>query len=199
MAKLYFRYGAMGASKTSNALMVEYNYRERGRNALIFKPSLDVRDGVDVVKSRIGLQKRAHLIFCDTDVFAKISEMDSKSKIDCVIVDEAQFLSGVQVMQLCRIVDELGVPVIAYGLRTDFAGNLFPGSERLLAMADTIEEIKTVCWCSKKATMNARILNGKVVKEGEQIMLGGNESYIALCRKHWAEGNLGKNHNFPQN
>jgi len=190
MAKLYFRYGAMGASKTSNALMVEYNYRERGQNAVILKPSIDTRDGVSVIKSRLGIGKEAILVFPETDVFKLIEKMDSSGKIHCVIIDEAQFLSGSQVSQLCRIVDELNIPVIAYGLRADFAGNLFPGSERLLAMADTIEEIKTVCWCSKKATMNARIVNGKVVKEGEQIVIGGNESYIALCRKHWAEGKL---------
>lgn len=190
MAKLYFRYGAMGASKTSNALMVEYNYRERGQNAVILKPSIDTRDGVSVIKSRLGIGKEAILVFPETDVFKLIEKMDSSGKIHCVIIDEAQFLSGSQVSQLCRIVDELNIPVIAYGLRADFAGNLFPGSERLLAMADTIEEIKTVCWCSKKATMNARIVNEKVVKEGEQIVIGGNESYIALCRKHWAEGKL---------
>ncbi len=192
MAKLYFRYGAMGASKTSNALMVEYNYFERGQNAVIFKPSIDTRDGIDIVKSRIGLVKKAR-IFCPNDnAFEILSKMNAVKKIDCVLIDEAQFLTPAQVMQLCRVVDELNIPVIAYGLRADFAGNLFPGSERLLAMADTIEEIKTVCWCSKKAIMNARVVDGKVVKEGEQVMLGGNESYVALCRKHWAEGNLGK-------
>lgn len=191
MAKLYFRYGAMGASKTSNALMVEYNYFERGQNAVIFKPSIDTRDGIDIVKSRAGLAKKACLLAPDEDAFEKIGSMNENRKIDCVIIDEAQFLSAEQVMQLCRVVDELNIPVIAYGLRADFAGNLFPGSERLLAMADTIEEIKTVCWCSKKAIMNARVVDGKVVKVGEQVVLGGNESYVALCRKHWAEGNLG--------
>jgi thymidine kinase len=190
MAKLYFRYGAMGASKTSNALMVEYNYRERGQNAVILKPSIDTREGLSVIKSRLGIGKEAKLVFPDTDVFKMIDEMNTADMIDCVIIDEAQFLSGDQVFQLCRVVDELNIPVIAYGLRADFAGNLFSGSERLLALADTIEEIKTVCWCSKKATMNARVVNGKVVKEGEQIVIGGNESYIALCRKHWAQGKL---------
>ena len=191
MAKLYFRYGAMGASKTSNALMVEYNYFERGQNAVIFKPSIDTRDGIDIVKSRVGLAKKAYLFRPSDNAFDIINRMNEAQKIDCVIIDEAQFLTSEQVMQLCRVVDELNIPVIAYGLRADFAGNLFPGSERLLAMADTIEEIKTVCWCSKKAIMNARVVDGKVVKEGEQVMLGGNESYVALCRKHWAEGNLG--------
>ena len=191
MAKLYFRYGAMGASKTSNALMVEYNYFERNQNAVIFKPSIDTRDGIDIVKSRIGLAKKACILKSEDNAFDTISKMNEIKKIDCVLIDEAQFLTSVQVMQLCRVVDELNIPVIAYGLRADFAGNLFPGSERLLAMADTIEEIKTVCWCSKKAIMNARVVDGKVVKEGEQVMLGGNESYVALCRKHWAEGKLG--------
>jgi thymidine kinase len=190
MAKLYFRYGAMGASKTSNALMVEYNYRERGQNAVILKPSIDTREGINVVKSRLGIGKEAVLIFSQTDVFETISGMNSVIRVDCVIIDEAQFFSGEQVYQLCRIVDELNIPVIAYGLRADFAGNLFTGSERLLALADTIEEIKTVCWCSKKATMNARVIDGRVVKVGEQIVIGGNESYIALCRKHWANGKL---------
>ncbi len=191
MAKLYFRYGAMGASKTSNALMVDYNYMERGQHAVIFKPSIDTRDGVKILRSRVGMQKEVQLITQDEELFSTISGMNSEQKIDCVIIDEAQFLSGAQVMQLCDVVDRLGIPVIAYGLRADFAGNLFPGSERLLAMADSIEEIKTVCWCSKKAIMNARVISGVVVKEGEQVMLGGNESYVALCRKHWAEGNLG--------
>lgn len=191
MAKLYFRYGAMGASKTSNALMVEYNYRERGQNALILKPSIDTREEKNVVRSRLGIKKEAILVFPETDVYKTIYDINSNTKVDCVIIDEAQFFSSQQVYQLCRIVDKLNIPVIAYGLRADFAGNLFPGSERLLALADTIEEIKTVCWCSKKATMNARVINGKVVKEGEQIVIGGNESYIALCRKHWAEGKLG--------
>lgn len=190
MAKLYFRYGAMGASKTSNALMVEYNYRERGQNAVILKPSLDTREGINVVKSRLGIGKEAILIFPETDVLKKIADINSVTKIDCVIIDEAQFFSSEQVSQLCSIVDELNIPVIAYGLRADFAGNLFTGSERLLALADTIEEIKTVCWCSKKATMNARVIDGVVVKQGQQIVIGGNESYIALCRKHWAEGRL---------
>lgn len=191
MAKLYFRYGAMGASKTSNALMVEYNYRERGQNAVIMKPSIDTREGIDMVKSRIGLGVKAVLIFPGSDVFETVKKLNTETKVDCVIIDEAQFLTNGQVDQLCNVVDLLSIPVIAYGLRADFRGALFEGSMRLLAMADTIEEIKTVCWCSKKAIMNARVIDGKVVKEGEQILIGGNESYIALCRKHWAEGNLG--------
>lgn len=190
MAKLYFRYGAMGASKTANALMVEYNYHEREQRAVLMKPSVDDRDGARTIKSRVGMTKDAELIFSASDVFKMIEEMNSEKRIDCVIIDEAQFLNRKQVDQLCKVVDELGIPVITYGIRTDFLGELFPGSERLMAMADSIEEIKTVCWCSRKAIMNARVVDGKVVKEGEKILLGGNESYVALCRKHWTEGAL---------
>lgn len=190
MAKLYFRYGAMGASKTANALMVEYNYQERGQFAVLMKPSVDNRDGVNNIKSRVGIYKEAILILSDSDVFKVVSELNREKTVDCVIIDEAQFLKREQVNQLCRIVDELGIPVITYGIRTDFRGELFSGSERLLAVADSVEEIKTVCWCSKKAVMNARVINGRVVKEGEKILIGGNESYVALCRKHWAQGKL---------
>lgn len=190
MAKVYFRYGAMGASKTANALMVEYNYQERDQFALLMKPSIDDRDGTHAIKSRVGMSKDAVLVFSDTDVYETVSKMNDEKEIDCVIIDEAQFLKREQVDQLCRIADELGIPVITYGIRTDFRGELFSGSERLLAVADSIEEIKTVCWCSKKAVMNARVVDGKVVKKGEKILIGGNESYVALCRKHWALGKL---------
>lgn len=183
MAKLYYRYGAMGSSKTANAIMVQYNYMERGQKALILKPRLDTRDGLRIVASRSGLK---------TDCLY-VEELDTinPADYDCLIVDEAQFLTRAQVERLVAIVDEMDVPVICYGLRADFQGNLFEGSRWLLAWADTIEEIKTVCWCGRKATCNARISNGRVVKAGEQIMLGGNESYVALCRKHWAQGKLG--------
>ena len=183
MSKLYFRYGAMGSSKTANAIMVQYNYHERGQRALMVKPRLDSRDGERVVVSRSGL--RAPCIYMDE------LSVDTARGNDCVIVDEAQFLTKDEVARLVEIVDRLGIPVIAYGLRADFRGNLFEGSHWLLAWADSIEEIKTVCWCGRKATYNARILNGRVVKEGEQIQLGGNESYTALCRRHWALGELG--------
>ena len=182
MAKLYFRYGAMGSSKTANAIMVQYNYMERGQKALMLKPCLDTRDGERIVGSRSGLK-------ADCSFVEELDEIDVKD-YDCIIVDEAQFLKKDQVEKLVRIVDELNVPVICYGLRADFQGNLFEGSTWLMAWADTIEEIKTVCWCGRKATCNARILNGRVVKMGEQIMLGGNESYVALCRRHWANGKL---------
>ena len=182
MAKLYFRYGAMGSSKTANAIMVRYNYEERGQRALMLKPCLDNRDGDHMVRSRCGLRAPCNYV-------EELDEIDLTS-YNCVIVDEAQFLKKEQVQKLVKIVDELNIPVICYGLRADFQGNLFEGSTWLMAWADTIEEIKTVCWCGKKATYNARVFNGKVVRSGEQIMLGGNESYVALCRKHWANGHL---------
>ena len=191
MAKLYFRYGAMGASKTANALMVAYNYKERGQKALVLKPETDTREGQNIIKSRVGLTQEAHLVSSDENLFDLVQkEQHNGQKVDCVIVDEAQFLTKRQVEQLSDIVDIINTPVIAYGLRADFRGELFEGSLWLLALADTIEEIKTVCFCSKKAIMNARISNGKVVKKGEQIKIGGNESYVALCRKHWKEGKL---------
>ena len=182
MAKLYFRYGAMGSSKTANAIMVQYNYMERGQKALMIKPRLDTRDGERIVGSRSGLK-------ADCNFVEELDEI-SVQDYDCIIVDEAQFLTKEQVEKLVYIVDEMNVPVICYGLRADFQGNLFEGSKWLMAWADTIEEIKTVCWCGRKATCNARISNGRVVKMGEQIMLGGNESYVALCRRHWANGKL---------
>ena len=182
MAKLYFRYGAMGSSKTANAIMVQYNYQERGQNALMLKPMLDNRDGERVVGSRSGLSAPCRFV-------EELDGIDLKA-YDCLIVDEAQFLTKAQVKRLVDIVDGFNIPVICYGLRADFQGNLFEGSHWLMAWADTIEEIKTVCWCGRKAIMNARVSGGKVVKAGEQIVLGGNESYVALCRKHWAQGQL---------
>lgn len=182
MAKLYFRYGAMGSSKTANAIMVQYNYQERGQNALMLKPKLDNRDGERVVGSRSGLSAPCRFI-------EELDDIDL-SAYDCLIVDEAQFLTKAQVQRLVDIVDDMDIPVICYGLRADFMGNLFEGSHWLMAWADSIEEIKTVCWCGRKAIMNARVAGGKVVKSGEQIVLGGNESYVALCRRHWARGEL---------
>lgn len=182
LAKLYFRYGAMGSSKTANAIMVQYNYHERGQKALLLKPSLELRDGEKTVRSRSGL-----VAACEY-----VEDLDALdlSQYACLIVDEAQFLTRRQVQKLVDIVDQLNIPVVAYGLRADFRGELFEGSMYLLAWADTIEEVKTVCWCGKKATCNARIVDGKVVKTGAQILLGGNERYVALCRKHWAQGKL---------
>ncbi len=187
MAKLYFRYGVMGSSKSANALMVRYNYEERGQSALMVKPALDQREGASVVNSRIGLSY-ACVWFEELE---RMAPEDIKAH-QCVIVDEAQFLTHEQVDYLTGIVDDWNVPVICYGLRADFSGRLFPGSEALLACADIIEEVKTICWCGKKAICNARFdENGVVLKEGEQVVLGANDCYIGLCRRHWKAGDLG--------
>lgn len=188
MAKLYFRYGAMGSSKTANALMVDYNYYERGKKALLVKPGLDDRDGEGIVKSRIGLAKKC--IFLET-----LTEMPDEAirGYDCIIVDEAQFATKAQVEFLIHIVDELNIPVICYGLRTDFRREFFEGSLWLMAWADVIEEIKTVCWCGKAATCNARLdEKGRMIYEGDQVVLGANDKYVALCRKHHRQADTGK-------
>ncbi len=186
MAKLYFRYGAMGSSKTANAIMVKYNYYERGKRALLIKPAVDVRDGKYTIQSRCGLKDEC-VLMDDLDVDAV-----KRHEYDCLIVDEAQFLTHAQVELLTEIVDDYDVPVICYGLRADFQGNFFEGSHYLLAMADTIEEIKTICWCGRKATCNARLDgHGHVTKVGEQVVLGANDTYISLCRRHWKQGDPG--------
>ena len=187
MAHLYFKYGAMGSSKTANALMTRFNYEERGQQALLVKPRLDTRDGDHLVVSRIGL-KHPCIYF---DEMRNLSVMELQQNA-CIIVDEAQFLTREEVHYLVYLVDELDIHVMCYGLRADFKGELFPGSYELLVMADKLEEVKTVCWCGKKATFNARFdETGKVVKEGAQVVLGANDKYIGLCRKHWMRGDLG--------
>jgi thymidine kinase len=187
MAQLYFKYGAMGSSKTANALMTRFNYEERGQKVLLVKPRMDQRDGDHMVVSRIGLTYPC--VYFDEMKSLSIMELQQNA---CVIVDEAQFLSREEVRYLVYLVDDLGIPVICYGLRADFKGDLFPGSYELLVMADKIEEVKTICWCGKKATFNARFDDqGRVLKEGEQVVLGANDKYIGLCRRHWREGNLG--------
>ncbi len=190
VAKLYFRYSAMNAGKTTQLLQVKYNYEERGQRVLLVKPRVDTRDG-SMVRSRIGLESQAVIIDEDDGLFELARREHSQAPISCLIVDEAQFLSRAQVEDLCQVVDELGIAVIAYGLRADFRGRLFPGSEALLSLCDSIEEVKTICWCGKKAIMNTRILEGRAVFEGEQVQIGGNESYISLCRRHWKLGQLG--------
>ena len=187
MAQLYFKYGAMGSSKTANALMTRFNYEERGQKTLLVKPRLDTRDGDHMVVSRIGLTYPC--IYFDEMQQLSVMELQQNA---CVIVDEAQFLTREEVRYLTDLVDDWNIPVICYGLRTDFKGELFPGSAELLATADVIEEVKTICWCGKKATFNARFdAAGKVLKEGEQVVLGANDQYIGLCRKHWMAGDLG--------
>ena len=185
MAKLYFRYGAMGSSKTANALMVHFNYEERGQKALLVKSGVDKRDGDLIIKSRIGLKKE-----CITLEELMTYNDEILHEYNAIIVDEVQFASKEQIDKLSDIADFLNIPVICYGLRTDFKNELFSGSERLLAIADEVEEIKTVCWCGKKATCNARYNENGIVRNGEQVMLGANDSYISLCRKHFKLGIL---------
>lgn len=198
MAKLYFRYGAMGSSKSANILMVRYNYEERGQYAILLKPRTDDRDGEHKIQSRIGLSAPAEYV---DDFLKEISKLwNGKEteylyhgkKVNAILVDEAQFLSAEEVDALSDIVDFYEIPVLCYGLRTDFLNHLFPGSRRLMEIADVIEEVPTVCWCGKRAQCNTRYSNGKIVREGAQIMLGSNESYVALCRKHYKEGKLWK-------
>jgi len=183
VAKLYFKYGAMGSSKTANALITKFNYEERGMKVWLIKPSIDVRDGADVVRSRIGLSAQANVITPDVNLFDEYQK-----HLDChvIITDECQFFTPEQVDDLRRIVDELHIPVLCYGLRTDFLTHLFPGSRRLFEVADSITEIKTICTCGKKAIVNARIDGaGNVVTEGGQILIGGNDSYVAMCHTCW--------------
>ena len=183
MTRLYFRYGAMGSSKTANALITKFNYEERGMKVWLIKPAIDTRDGEDVVRSRIGLEAKAYVATPDVDLFEEFSKLEG---CDVVIADESQFFTAKQIDQLRKIVDELEIPVLCYGLRTDFLTHLFEGSRRLFEVADSIVEIKTVCSCGNKATVNARIdENGKVVTEGGQILLGGNDTYVAMCHACW--------------
>ena len=185
MAKLYFKYGAMGSSKTANALITKFNYEERGMKVWLIKPSIDVRDGAAVVRSRIGLSANADVITPDKDLFEEYRKHD-----DChvIIADECQFFTPAQIDQLRQIVDKLDIPVLCYGLRTDFLTHLFEGSRRLFEVADSITEIKTICTCGKKAIVNARIdETGRIVTEGGQILIGGNDSYIAMCHSCWKQ------------
>ena len=183
MAKLYFKYGAMGSSKTANALITKFNYEERGMKVWLIKPSIDNRDGASVVKSRIGLSAQAEIITPSTDIY---EEYQKHTDCDVIIADECQFLKAEQIDGLRRVVDELDVPVLCYGLRTDFLTKLFEGSRRLFEVADSITEIKTICSCGKKALVNARIDgDGKIVTEGGQILIGGNDSYVAMCHSCW--------------
>ena len=183
MAKLYFKYGAMGSSKTAQALITKYNYEENDMKVWLLKPSADTRDGVNILRSRIGLQAQVEIAAPETNVYDRYRESYA-GNCDAVIVDECQFLTPEQIDQLRAIVDDYDVPVMCFGLRTDFQTRLFPGSRRLMEIADAIQEIKTICDCSAKATVNARIdADGYVVTEGAQVVLGGNDSYIAMCHR----------------
>ena len=172
MAKLYFKYGAMGSSKTAQALITRFNYMELGMSVWLIKPSVDTRDGADVIKSRIGLEARAQVITPQQDIIA----------------DEAQFFTPAQIDQLRQLVDEEDIPVLCFGLRTDFLTHFFPGAQRLMELADSLTEIKTVCACGRKATVNARIdASGRIITQGDQVFLGGNDSYVAMCHKCWKQ------------
>jgi len=188
MAKLYFHYSTMNAGKSTLLLQASYNYRERGMDTYLITAKLDERAGAGKIGSRIGIEAPADTFSAGEDMFAKIRARLDEGPVACVFIDEAQFLEPEQVWQLARAVDDLSVPVMAYGLRVDFQGNLFPGSATLLALADEMREARTICHCGKKATMVVRMDDaGNVLTSGDQVQIGGNETYVSLCRRHWRE------------
>jgi len=188
MAKLYFNYSTMNAGKSTVLLQAAHNYRERGMIPYLLTAQFDKRAGDGRIASRIGIGSDADTFATGEDLFAKIKAQLSAQKIACIFIDEAQFLETEQVWQLARAVDDLGVPIMCYGLRVDFRGQLFPGSATLLALADEMREVRTICHCGKKATMVTRNgPDGKVIKDGDQVQIGGNETYVSLCRRHWRE------------
>ena len=187
-AKLWFFYGAMGSSKTADALMKQYNYHEKGMKAALLKPKLENRDGEKIIRSRIGLHGECEYV---EDFLESVKE-NGKPPYDAVIVDEAQFLSRNQIDALSDIVDDYDIPVLCYGLRTDFQSNSFEGSARLLEIADELIETSTVCWCGRKARFNARVRDGHIIRDGAQVQMGGNESYVALCRRHFKQGKINR-------
>lgn len=191
MAQLYYRYSTMNAGKSIELIKVAYNYEERGKHVMALIPSVDNRYGMGVITSRIGVQREAIIVNDETNILKLFIEENDKRDIDCVLIDECQFLKKHHVEELVEIVDSFDVPVLAYGLKNDFKNDLFEGSYYMLIYADKIEEIKTICWCGRKATMVARVVDGKFVKQGEQIMIGGNDMYVSLCRKHYNDGRLG--------
>ena len=191
MAKLYFYYASMNAGKSSTLLQADFNYRERGMRTMLWTAKLDTRSE-GMVRSRIGLEADSHRYVPETDLWAEVMAAQKVQPIDCVLIDEAQFLTREQVWQIARLCDEANIPVVCYGLRTDFQGELFPGSAALLGIADKLVELKGVCHCGRKATMNLRVDgDGKAVKAGEQTEIGGNDRYVALCRKHFVEALAG--------
>ena len=188
MAKLYFYYSTMNAGKSTTLLQSSYNYRERNMNTLVYTAAIDDRFGAGRVTSRIGISEQANTFARDTDLFAEIQQHLTKEALHCILVDEAQFLTKAQVYQLSDVVDKLKIPVLCYGLRTDFQAELFEGSRYLLAWADQLEELKTICYCGRKANFVLRLNEqGEVVKQGDQIQIGGNDSYLSVCRLHYKE------------
>lgn len=182
----------MNAGKSTVLLQASHNYRERGMRTMLLTALLDDRVGAGKIGSRIGLEADAETFSTTDDLFERVDVVHAETPLNCVLVDEAQFLSEKQVWQLCRIADRLGIPVMCYGLRTDFQGKLFPGSASLLALADNLREIRTICWCGRKATMVVRLdEEGRVLAEGDQVSIGGEESYVSLCRRHWEEKDVG--------
>ena len=191
MAQLYYRYSTMNAGKSIEVIKVAYNYEERGKNVLVLVPYVNDRQDGTIVSSRIGISRPATPVGEDESIIDIFMRENDKEHIDCVLVDECQFLKKHHVEELTEIVDSFEVPVLAYGLKNDFRNELFEGSYYMLIFADKIEEIKTICWCGRKATMVARLADGKIVKQGDQIVIGGNEMYVSLCRKHYNDGNIG--------
>lgn len=188
MAKLYFYYSSMNAGKSTTLLQSSYNYQERGMNTLVYTAGIDDRYGVGRVASRIGIAQDANLFHPQTDLFAEISGHLEKETLHCILIDEAQFLTKNQVYQLTEVVDKLKIPVLCYGLRTDFQAELFEGSRYLLAWADQLEELKTICYCGRKANFVVRLnAKGEAVRDGDQIQIGGNDSYLSVCRRHYKE------------
>ncbi|MBW7909673.1 MAG: thymidine kinase [Alphaproteobacteria bacterium] len=189
MASLYFKFAAMNSGKSTQLLQAHYNYFERGMNPMALTAKIDDRFGSGKITARIGLDLHAEVFTPETDVYALVAKAHEVKKVDALLIDEAQFLTPAQVMECARLVDDMDIPVMCYGLKTDFMGKLFPGSEALLRFADNLEEIKTICWCGRKATHTARVTSkGDVVREGAQIAIGGNDMYVSLCRKHFMRG-----------
>jgi len=185
MAKLYFKYGAMGSSKSAQALITKFNYEEKGMSVWLIKPSTDTRDGADIIRSRIGLEAHANIMVPEASI---LEEYQKAGRHDVIIADEAQFFTPQQIDELRELVDTQALPVLCFGLRTDFLTHFFPGAQRLMELADSLTEIKTVCSCGRKATVNARIgEGGRIITEGSQVFLGGNDSYVAMCHKCWKE------------
>lgn len=189
MASLHYKFAAMNSGKSTQLIQAHFNYCERGMSPLAMTPAIDDRFGVGVISARVGLTLKVEVFSDESNLFTLIRERNEDKAIDVLIVDEAQFLTKDQVYQLARIVDDLGIPVVAYGLKTDFRAEMFPGSYHLLCLADKVEELKSVCWCGNKAHMNARVNEaGEVVRDGAQVEIGGNDRYVSLCRKHYLGG-----------